>query len=418
MTLKQAVVVHPEDYLVETPSLRMDFKLSEEQKLLRETVREFSEKEISPRIGDMIRKRKIPEEIKNGMAKLGLLGMTVPEEYGGMGADALTTGIVAEEIGRADPTASIPVLFLVDNAWSYLISKYGTSKLKENLLPDVAKGKKIVGIASTEPNFGSDLSSMTSRATKVNGGFILSGEKAFISLVRDIDETGGGFVTVFKTDPAKGTDGISLIFMPYDRKQMETMFIEEMGREGSSWGSFKFSDLQVGDDHLIGEINRGFRIVHEGFEFARGLISMISCGAASKSLENGAEYMKQRRAFGREIARFQGLQFDLAQDVAKIEAARNTSMKALWMYDMEQNGKMFTRFDVSKEIAIAKFIATTWAFDAINDALQWQGAYGYSKDCPEEWALRGIRSFQLAEGSREIMKLIIARETLGKEYLR
>ena len=396
----------------------MDFNLTQEQELLKETVRKFGETEITPRIREMIAKRRIPDEIKRKMADLGILGMTVPEEYGGMGADVFTTGIVAEEIGRADPTASIPVLFLVNNAWTYLIGKYGTAELKENLLPKVAKGKNFVGIASTEPNFGSDLGSMTSKAERGKNGYILSGEKSFISLVRDIAEAGGGYVTVLKTDPAKGTNGISLFFMPYVKEKMEITPIEEMGREGSSWGSFKFSGLEVGSENLIGELNKGFKIVHEGFEFARGLIAMISCGAANKSIENGVEYMKSRKAFGKEIARYQGLQFDLANDVAKIESARNVSLKALWMYDLEQKGLKYSRFEVSKQIAIAKYTATTWAFDAINDALQWQGAYGYSKDCPEEWALRGIRSFMLAEGSREIMKMIIARETLGKEYIK
>ena len=396
----------------------MDFNLTQEQEPLKETVRKFGETEIAPRIRDMIAKRRIPDEIKRKMANLGILGMTVPEEYGGMGADAFTTGIVAEEIGRADPTASIPVLFLVNNAWTYLISKYGTAELKEDLLPKVAKGKNFVGIASTEPNYGSDLGSMTSKAERGKNGFILSGEKSFISLVRDIAEAGGGYVTVLKTDSAKGTNGISLFFMPYVKEKMEITPIEEMGREGSSWGSFKFSGLEVGSENLLGELNKGFKIVHEGFEFARGLIAMISCGAANKSIENGVEYMKARKAFGKEIARYQGLQFDLANDVAKIESARNVSLKALWMYDLEQKGLKYSRFEVSKQIAIAKYTATTWAFDAINDALQWQGAYGYSKDCPEEWALRGIRSFMLAEGSREIMKMIIARETLGKEYIK
>ena len=126
----------------------LDYTFTEEQELLRITVREFCNREIKPRIKDMIKARKIPPEIIKGMADLGILGMTIPEEYGGPGYDAVTVGIVAEEIGRADPTVSIPVFFLVDNAWSYLISKYGSEKLKAEYLPDVAKGKKIIGTAS------------------------------------------------------------------------------------------------------------------------------------------------------------------------------------------------------------------------------------------------------------------------------
>ena len=168
---------------------------------------------------------------------------------------------------------------------------------------------------------------------------------------------------------------------------------------------------------MLGPENKGFKLIHEGFEFARAMISVISAGAAAKSIENGVNYMKTRKAFGQPIGKNQGLQFQLADNVARIDAARILGYQALWTYDQEQKFGKFTRFEVSKKVAEAKLLSTTWAFDAINDALQWQGAFGYSKDCPEEWALRGIRSFFLAEGSREIMKHIIARESLGKDFL-
>ncbi|MCL4444939.1 MAG: acyl-CoA/acyl-ACP dehydrogenase [Candidatus Thermoplasmatota archaeon] len=395
----------------------MDFAFSEDQENLRSSVREFAKREIAPKIREMIKTRKIPDEIFKGLARMNLMGMTASEEYGGLGADAMTTGIVAEEIAKADPTMSIPVLFLVDNAWTNLINKYGTKELKSEILPAVAKGKSIVGIASTEPNFGSDIGSMTTVAKKNGSKYVLEGEKAFISLIRDIKERSGGFVTVAKTDQSKGTGGVSLFYLPYSDR-LDISYTEEMGREGSSWGSFRFSGIELTAKHLLGKENGGFKIIHEGFEFARGLIAVISAGAALSSINNGVEYMKSRKAFGSEIAKFQGLQFQVADDVAKMEAALMMGYKALWTYDQEQKYGKFTRFQVSKQIAVAKLISTTWAFDAISDALQWQGAYGYSRDCPEEWALRGVRSFQLAEGSREIMKMIIARETIGKEYIK
>lgn len=395
----------------------IDFSFTPDQKLLRETVREFCEKEISPKIRDMIKKRRLPDGLMKSLAKMNLLGLNLPEEYGGMNADAITTGIVAEEIGRADPTASIPVLFLVDTAWSYLVSRYGTDELKADILPKIVKGDSIMGIAATEPNFGSDIGSMTSYAEKAGDNYLLSGEKSYISLVRDISEIGGGFVAPLKTDRSKGTSGISLFYLPYE-KSFDVTYLEEMGREGSSWAAFKFNQIKVPKNYLLGVENKGFKIIHEGFEFARGLIALISVAAALKSMENAIAYMKERKAFGEPIAKFQGLQFQVADNVANLEVAQNTAYKALWMYDREQKTGEFSRFDVSREIAIAKLVATTKAFDAVNDALQWQGAYGYSKDCPEEWALRGMRSFMLAEGSREIMKMIIARETLGKEYIR
>lgn len=396
----------------------LDFTFTDEQEILRSSVREFSQREIVPKLKEMFKARKIPDSVVEGLKRMNLLGMTVPEEYGGMGADGVTAGIVGEELARADPTISIPVMFLVDNAWAYLISKYGSDELKEEVLPKVARGESLVGIASTEPNFGSDIGSMTSRADKKGNNYVLNGEKSFVSLVRDIKERSGGFVTVTKTDPSKGTSGVSLFYMPYVEGKFDITYLEEMGREGSSWGAFRFHDIEVGKKNLLGEENKGFKLIHEGFELARGLISVISAGAAAKSIENGVSYMKTRKAFGQPIGKNQGLQFQLADNVARIDAARWLGYQALWVYDQEQQHKKFTRFEVSKKIAEAKLLSTTWAFEAINDAMQWQGAFGYSKDCPEEWALRAIRSFYFAEGSREIMKYIIARESLGRDFLK
>jgi acyl-CoA dehydrogenase len=396
----------------------IDFTFSEEQEILRDSVKRFAEKEIAPRVPEMIEKRRIPREIMDGLRKQNLLGMTVPEKYGGMGADAVTTGIAVEEIAKVDPTASIPVMFLVDNAWSYLLSKYATDGFKEKVLPKIAAGKILTGIASTEPNFGSDIGSMTTVADKKGSDYIINGEKAYISLVKDIKEIGGGYVTVAKTDKSKSTSGVSLFYVPHSDEYMELTPLEEMGREGSTWGSIRFNDCPVPEENLIGTLNGGFKIVHLGFEFARALIAVISAASATTALGNGMEYMKERKAFGQPIGKFQGLQFQLADHVARMEAARTLGYKALWMYDMEQKEGRFSRFEVSNEVAIAKLLSTVWGFDAINDALQWHGAYGYTKYNPQELALRAIRSFQLAEGSREVMKTIIAREALGKEFMK
>lgn len=396
----------------------IDFTFTEEQELLRDSVRRFAEREIAPRIPEMVEKRRIPSAIMEGLSKLNLLGMTVPEEYGGMGADAVTTAVAVEEIARVDPTASIPVMFLVDNAWSYLLSKFGSDTIRKEILPKVASGKILTGIASTEPNFGSDIGSMTTVAQKKGSQYVLNGEKAYISLVKDIKEMGGGYVTVAKTDKSKGTSGVSLFYVPHSDEFMEITPLEEMGREGSTWGSFMMKDYSIPEEYRLGPENGGFKLVHLGFEFARALIAVISAASANSCLENGMEYMKTRKAFGQPVGKFQGLQFQLADHVARMEAARTLGYKALWMYDREQKEGKVSRFEVSKEVAIAKLLSTVWAFDAINDALQWHGAYGYTKYNHQELALRAIRSFQLAEGSREVMKTIIAREALGKEFMK
>lgn len=396
----------------------IDFTFTEEQDLLRESVKRFAEKEIAPRIPEMVEKKRIPPAIITGLRNMNLLGMTIPEEFGGMGADAVTTAVAVEEIARVDPTASIPVMFLVDNSWSYLVSKLASDNVRENILPKIATGELLTGIASTEPNFGSDVGAMTTVAEKKGDKYVLNGEKAYISLIKDIKEIGGGYVTVAKTDKSKGTNGVSLFYVPHSDEFMEYTTLEEMGREGSTWGSFMMKDYALPEDYMLGPLNGGFKLVHLGFEFARALIAVIAAASATTCIENGIEYMKTRKAFGQPVGKFQGLQFQVADNVARMEAARTIGYKALRMYDMEQREGTVSRFDVSREVAIAKLLSTVWAFDAINDSLQWHGAYGYTKYNHQEIALRAIRSFQLAEGSREVMKTIIAREAFGKEFMR
>jgi cyclohexanecarboxyl-CoA dehydrogenase len=170
-------------------------------------------------------------------------------------------------------------------------------------------------------------------------------------------------------------------------------------------------------ENRLGEENKGFYYAMEGFDFARGIIATVCCGAALGALDMGIEYIKQRKAFAQPIGRFEGIQFKLAENFARVDAARLLAYKALWMYDQEQRNGGFKRLEVTKSVAEAKMLAPVTAFETINDVLQWFGAFGYTLDCPIEMGLRGVRSYMLAEGSTEIMKLIVARELLGKEFL-
>ena len=395
----------------------MDFSFTEEQELLKNSIRDFAERIISKNLEEMIRTKRIPEEIFREFRRMNLFGVSIPQKYGGLGSSTVDMGIIAEEIGRADPTASVSVLYLVHNSWSYLISRYGTELLKASTLPKIASGQLITGIATTEPSCGSDISSIKTTAVKKGNSYVINGEKSFISLALDIKERGGGFLTSAKTDPSKGSRGISLFYVPYS-DAIEVSKLEEMGREGSTWGALRFNDVEVPSENLIGEINRGFNIIHEGFELARSIIAVSSAAMALRALDDGMDYIKERKAFGTTVGKFQGIQFQLADDVAKMETALTMGYRALWTYGEEQAGRRFDRFTTTRVVAMAKLLSTVWAFDAINDSLQWHGAYGYSKNNLQEIALRAVRSFQLAEGSREVMKMIIARESLGREYFR
>lgn len=396
----------------------LDFSFSEEQELFRTNLRRFCRQSVVPRLDEIERIRGIPDDLIKAMADMGLIAMSISEKYGGTGLDAVTAGIAAEELAFADTSCAIPAFFLIQNAWAYLLDKYGTEELKREVLPRVKSGESFLGVATTEPDIGSDLASMKTRIAKDGNSYVVSGEKNYISGVREAERYGGGYVTLAKMAPEQGTRGMSLFYLPIKGTPgIKVTYLEELGREGISWGGFFIDEVHIPKHYLIGEENRGFYIVHEGYEFARGMIALVCVGAALKSLENAMNYMKQREAFGRAIARYEGLQFALAEDYARIEAARLLAYKALWLYDREQKGEKISRFEVSKAVAIAKMLAPIWAFDAINDAMQWQGAFGYSRECQEQRALRGVRSFTLAEGSTEVMKLIVARELLGKEYL-
>ena len=399
----------------------MQFDFSPEHELFRKTVREFCKREITPHSREMERDGRIPNSVIQGLSKLGLFGLAVPTEYGGSGADAISAGIAGEEIGSADLSCATAVLYLVPVAWGYILSKFGSSELRRKTLPNITSGKGFLGIAATEPGAGSDLANMTTVAKRVGDEYVLNGEKMYISGIREAEgqmSDGSGYLTLAKTDPESGTRGMSFFFVPFkDTDGLSPSYLEEMGRRGMSAGGFLMKNVRVPAENRLGEENKGFYYAMEGFDLARGIISAVCCGAAMGALEMGMEYIKQRKAFTQPIGRFEGIQFKLAENYARVDAARLLAYRALWMYDQEQRGGRFKRLEVAKAVAEAKMLAPVTAFETINDVLQWFGAFGYTLECPIEMGLRGVRSYMLAEGSTEIMKLIVARELLGKEFL-
>ena len=395
----------------------VDYSFTEEQELFRESLKEFCAKEITPKTEKLEQVKEMPEDIIKALADFELLGMMIDPDYGGLGMDAVTTGIAAEELARADPSCAIPVLFLVENAWGHVLDKYGTEEVKQEILPRMIKGERFLGIATTESDIGSDLANMKTFIKAGGSGYLINGEKTYISGVAEAMKYGGGYVTLARMTPELGTRGMCMFYLPInDTPGITPTYFEELGREGISCGGFNIENVEIPKRYLLGEENKGFYYIHEGYELARGLIGLVCAGAASKALDNGIAYIKERKAFGRPIGKYEGIQFPLAEHHVRIQALRELTYKALWTYDREIQGKA-SRMEVSMAIAMSKSICSQWAFNAINDVMQWQGAFGYTKECPDQKALRGVRSFTQAEGSVEVMKLIIARELLGKEFL-
>ncbi len=400
----------------------MDFGWTQEQKMWRGAVHEFAQEKIAPRVREIDSSGKIPKDIIKGMADLGLLALTTSEEYGGAGADWTMAAIAAEELGRADISLAIPVLYLVEAAWGFIFDRYGTEELKAAYLPKVTAGDAFVGIATTEPSGGSDIvNACRTKAEKKGGGWVLNGEKVYISGVAESNAWGGIHLTLTRTNfdeaaehkaftffavPIRGTTGIT------------TTLFEDMGRMGISTGGFAMEDVRVPASHQVGEVNRGFYHAMEGFSAARVLIAATCVGAAQAVQDMGIEYIKERTAWKRPLASYEGIQFPMAEQYTDIEATRLLAYKAAWIMDQMYQEKRFSHHDVALAAAMAKMKGPLVGFDVMNEVADWFGALAYTKEAPIEMGIRGIRSYSIgAEGTMNIMKLIIARELLGAEFL-
>lgn len=398
----------------------MDFSWNDEQELWRKTVRNYAEKKIKPRIREIDTNRKIPNEIIKEMGNLGLLAPTVSKQYGGADLNWTMAAIAAEELGRADISLAIPVLYLVEAAWGFILSKYGSEEIKKEYLPNITSGRAFCGIAVTEPEGGSDIVGCAkTTAIKHGNSWSLNGEKMFISGVSESNEIGGVHLTLARTDPKAGHKGFSFFAVPLkNNKNIETTILEDMGRMGISTGGFKMNNIILNEEHLIGECDKGFYYAMEGFSAARTLIGATCVGAAEAALEMGIEHIKNRISFGRPIGSFEGIQFPLAEHYSNLESVKLLNYRSAWIMDNMYNYGKFSHHDVALAAAMSKLKAPIHAFEVMNDVADWLGATGYTKEYPIEMGIRGVRSYSIgAEGTMNIMRIIIARELLGNEFL-
>jgi acyl-CoA dehydrogenase len=401
----------------------VDFDFTEEQQLFRNALREWCQKNLPlEKVREMDTKGEIPKEVVKSMADMGLLIMTAPQEHGGTDADWVTACIAAEELGYADISIALPVLWLVESSWGYVVDKYATEEVRDAVIRPAIRGDAFIGIASTESGGGSDVAAFKSTARKEGNEWVLNGEKMYISGTEESKKWGGGYFVIARTSPAPpeaSHRGMTGFYLPMNAPGVEiNKRFEDMGRMAISTGGFLMKDVRIPDSYRLGEVDKGFYLTMEGFDCARILIAAVCAGASQRALELGMDYIKERRAFGRPIGKFEGVQFDLADDWAKLEALRSLTFRTAWMMDKRYKEKRFTPLEVSKMIAACKLIAPHLAFDIYRDVMLWFGAYGYTKECPLEMGLRGIMSYCIgAEGATNIQRIVIARELLGKEYI-
>ncbi len=377
----------------------LDFEFSGEQELFRRTVREFAKKEIAPKVREYESKGEFPWELYRKMGKTGLLGLRLPKQYGGQEADAVTMGILQEELGRAG--WQIPL----GDIMAEILALHGPEHLKSEWLPAMVRGEKMIGIANTEPGAGSDAAGITTRAVRKSDGYVLNGEKQYIT---GIDEC-GAYCVLAKTDQDKGAKGVSMFFVEMNRPGIEKSNFDALGWKLFSFGGFVLKDVSIPSTNLIGEENQGFRYVMETFDLMRALIAIWCIGMAEASLDENIEYVKQRTAFGRPIGKFESVQSRIVEGLTKVEAARLLCYRTLWLKDKGQK--------ITKDSAMIKWYAPLISFGVVNDCLQNRGAIGYTTECMDEYRLREIRGAMIGDGTTDINKIVVAREVLGREFL-
>ncbi len=375
-------------------------EFDEDQLSVKNTIREFSEKQIKPRVMEFDEEQKFPLEIMHQLGELGFLGILVPEKFGGAGLGYVEYALVVEEIARIDPSVALSVA-AHNGLCANHINLFASDIQKSKYLTDLASGKKIGAWGLTEPASGSDAAAMQTTAARVGNNFILNGTKNFITH-GGVGETA---VVMAITDKSKGKKGISAFIVEKGTKGFQTGKKEnKLGMRASETTQLLFDNCQVPEENLIGNEGEGFNQAMKILEGGRISIAALSVGLAQGCLEAAATYSKERKQFGKTISEFQAIQFKLAELATEIEAARLMTFKAARMKDKNEN--------VLDIAAKAKLYASETATKAANEAVQIFGGYGFVKDYPVEKFYRDVKLLTIGEGTSEVQKIVIARSLL------
>lgn len=380
----------------------MDFQLTEEQRMIREMVRDFAENEIMPIASEIDKEGRFPFETFKKMGELGIMGLPWPEEYGGAGADTVCYAIATEEISRACGSHGLSYAAHV-SLGSSPIYLFGTEEQKMKYLTPLARGEAFGALGLTEPEAGSDAGGTRTTAVLDGNEWVINGAKSLITN----GPIAATVITVAKTDPtARGSHGISTFIVEADRRGFKVGKEEDkFGLRGTPTSQLFYDDCRIPKENLLGKEGEGFRQIMEVLDGGRISIGAMAVGLGQAALEESIKYAKERHQFGRPIAAFQAVQWMIADAATRLEAARLLVYKAAYL---EDQGKRFT-----KEAAIGKLFASEAAELACFNAMQIHAGYGYTKDYPVERFYRDNRLTQIGEGTSEIQRLVIARQVLG-----
>jgi len=383
----------------------MNFDLTDEQKIWQKTVHDFVAKEVQPKAHEVDVTSEFNWSAARKMGPLGLLGLNIPEEYGGAGVDAVSAAIALEEIAWGCGSTALAIA-AHNGLGTTPIVYYGTEELKQRWLPLVASGKnKLAALALTEPGAGSDLQGgVVTKAVKDGNEWRINGTKMWCTNASIAEY----IITLVRTDPAGGSRSLSQILVPTDTPGLKIGPAEKkMGLHGSPTHAVTYEDVCVPVENLIGEEGKGLQQTLATLDGGRIGIGAISIGLAQAAFEYAVNYARERKAFGKAIAEQQAIQWMLADAATEIEAARTLLYKTAWLKEEGRN--------YNKEAAMAKMFATEMAERVCRNAIQIHGGYGYSSEYPVERIYRDARLMTIGEGTSEIQRLVIARHVLAME---
>ena len=379
----------------------MDFSLSEDQIMMRDAARDFTQKEIVPHADQWDEDHHFPRDVIVKMAELGFFGCPIPEEYGGTNVGYLTQTLLTEEVGRG--SSSIRVAFNTQCMGTSLsILKQGTDDQKKKWIPDLISARKIGCFAITEPNSGSDVMSMKSTVKPQGNGFVLNGSKTWISFAQEADVA----IVYAYHDRNLGSKGLSAFIVDLHLDGVSSSHLDKLGTRSSPTGELIFEDVHLPEDSLLGNLGDGVKICFGSLNQTRLSCAAGGLGLAQACLDASVQYCNEREQFGQAVGKYQMNQELIANMAAEIEAARLLTYRASWQKDQGQTGNVL-------ETSYAKYMVGETVVRCAHSAMKILGAYGYSNEYPVARFFRDAVLYQIVEGTANIQKMIIAQDQLG-----
>ncbi len=379
----------------------MNFDMTDEQRAIQETARRFARQRLLPQYQESDRTARLNRDLIKEMGALGLIGVELPEELGGIGADGVTAGIVIDEIAYGD--FSISYVQLVSGLLGKILVEHGNPEIVNHWVPRIARGEAIIGLGLTEPKGGSDAANLVVSARRSGDGYVLSGEKTSMSFSQDADVA----LVFARTGPSgSGARGVSGFFVELNQKGITRTRFDDLGTKIVARGSVFFDDVYVPKQALLATEGQGFVQIIGGFDYSRALIALECHGAARASLDETWQYITEREAFGVPIAQYQGVTFPLAEAETQLTMLRLLALKTLWLRD---KGLPHTA-----EAAMCKWYGPKVGVDIIHQCLLTHGHYGYTMNLPHQQRMRDVMGLEIGDGTAQIQKLVIAREKVGR----